>query len=165
MLLQQSRASPFSTAAQLHENWLTENPVSTRTVHRILSSDGLRGCISAQKPALTKRQLKKRVAFAKAHSLEKGWSVEKWQKVDFSDESTIALHSNRHKYCRRPVGTRMDPRFTQKTVKFHHGLGLHSVWGSARDLQSGWEHQQPKIPRNSCSPLHSKQKERPNCTA
>lgn len=106
-LLRQSRASPFSTAAQLHEKWLTETPVSTRTVCQILSRSG---SISAQKPALNKRQLKYCVAFVKAHSLEKGWTMEKWQKVDFSDESSIELHSNRRKHCRRPVGTRMDPR-------------------------------------------------------
>lgn len=36
--------------------------------------------------------------------------MEKWQKVDFSDDSSIELHSNRRKHCRRAVGTRMDPR-------------------------------------------------------
>ena len=36
-------------------------PVSTRTVCRILSRNGLHGQISAQKPALNKRQLKNRV--------------------------------------------------------------------------------------------------------
>ena len=71
----------------------------------------------AQKPALNKRQLKNRVAFAKAHSLPKGWTLEKWQKVDFSDESSVELHHSCRKYCRRPTGARMDPRFTQKTVK------------------------------------------------
>ena len=31
------------------------------------------------------KTIKNRVAFAKAHSLPKGWTLEKWQKVDFSD--------------------------------------------------------------------------------
>lgn len=127
LLVRQSRASPFSTAAELQYNWSPETPVSTRTVCRILSHSGLNGRISAQKPALNRRQLKNRVAFAKAHSLQEGWTVEKWQKVDFSDESSIELHPNRRKYCRRPIGTRMDPRFTQKTVKF--GGGKIMVWG------------------------------------
>lgn len=127
LLVRQSRASPFSTAAELHKNWSPETPVSTRTVCRILSRSGLNGRISAQKPALNRRQLKNRVAFVKAHSLQEGWTVEKWQKVDFSDESSIELHPNRRKYCRRPIGTRMEPRFTQKTVKF--GGGKIMVWG------------------------------------
>ena len=81
----------------------------------------LHGRISAQKPALNKRQIKKCVAFAKAHSLLKGWTLEKWQKVDFSDESSVELHHSHCEYCRRPTGVRMDPRFTQKTVKFGGG--------------------------------------------
>ncbi|RXN08629.1 sodium- and chloride-dependent creatine transporter 1-like protein [Labeo rohita] len=69
-----------------------------------------------------------RVAFVvMAHSLQEGWTVEKWQKVDFSDESSIELHPNRRKYCKRPIGTCMDPRFTQKRVKF--GGGKIMVWG------------------------------------
>ncbi|RXN35427.1 pyruvate mitochondrial-like protein [Labeo rohita] len=47
--------------------------------------------------------------------------------ADFSDESSIELHPNRRKYCRRPIGTRMNPRFIQKTVKF--GEGKIMVWG------------------------------------
>ena len=80
LLARKSKASLFSTAAELHETWSPEVPVSTRTVCRILSRNGLHGLISAQKPALNKRQLKNRVAFAKAHSLPKGWMLEKWQK-------------------------------------------------------------------------------------
>ena len=58
LLARKSKASPFSTAAELHETWSPEVPVSTRTVCRILSRNGLHGRISAQKPALNKRQLK-----------------------------------------------------------------------------------------------------------
>ena len=53
-------------------------------------------------------------------------TLEKWQKVDFSDESSVELHHSRCKYCRRPTGARMDPRFTQKTVKFGGGK---IIWG------------------------------------
>ncbi|KAF1392407.1 hypothetical protein PFLUV_G00027540 [Perca fluviatilis] len=127
LLARKSKASPFATAAELHETCSPEVPVSTRTVCRILSRNGLHGRISAQKPALNKRQLKNRVAFAKAHSLLKGWTLEKWKKVDFSDESSVELHHSRRKYCRRPTGARMDLRFTQRTVKF--GGGKIMVWG------------------------------------
>ncbi|KAG8441433.1 hypothetical protein GDO86_006974 [Hymenochirus boettgeri] len=126
-LARKSKASPFSTAAELQETWSPEIPVSTRTVCRILSRNGLHGGISAHKPTLNKRQLKNRVAFAKSHSLLKGWTLEKWQKVDFSDESSVELHHSCGKYCRRPTGTRMEPRFTQKTVNF--GGGKIMVWG------------------------------------
>ncbi|CAM4598026.1 unnamed protein product [Leuciscus chuanchicus] len=92
LLARKSKASPFSTAAELHETWSPEVPVSTRT----------------------------------AHSLLKGWMLEKWKKVDFSDESSVEYHSRR-KYCWRPTGARMDPRLTQKTLKF--GGGKIMVWG------------------------------------
>ena len=126
LLARKSKASPFSTA-ELHETWSPEVPVSPRTVCRILSRNGFYGQISTQKPALNKRQLKNCVAFAMAHSLPKGRTLEKWQKVDFSDESSVELHHSHRKYCRRSTGARTDPRFTQKTVKF--GGGKIMVWG------------------------------------
>lgn len=64
------------------------------------------------------------MAFAKAHSLLKGWMLEK---VDFSDESLVELHHSHCKYCRRSTGARMDPRFTQKTV--HFGGRKITAWG------------------------------------
>ena len=83
---------------------------------------------------------------ALAHSLPKACQkvekmLEKWQKVDFSDESSVELHHSRRKYCRRPTGARKDPRFTQKTVKF--GGGKIMVWGYIQygDLQGGRQHQ------------------------
>ena len=59
-------------------------------------------------------------------------TLEKWQKVDFSDEASVELHHSRHKYCRRPTGARMDPRFTQKTVKFG-GWG-YIQYGGVREI-------------------------------
>ena len=63
LLARKSKASPFSTAAELHVTWSPEVPVSTRTVCRILSRNGLHGQIRAQKPALNKRQLKNLCGF------------------------------------------------------------------------------------------------------
>ena len=150
LLARKSKASPFSTAAELHETWSPEVPVSTRTVCRILSRNGLHGRISAQKPALNKRQLKNRVAFAKAHSLPKGWTLEKCQKVDFSDKSSVELHHSRRKYCRRPTGENR-----QVWWRKNHGPGLHPLWGCARDLQGGRQHQYFKISRSHSCLLHS----------
>ena len=127
LLVQLSKARPMSTASQLQEEWTPATPVSSRTVHRILAHNGLHGRIAAQKSALNKRQLRNRVAYAKAHSLTEGWTAEKWRKIDFSDESSVELHPKCRQYCRRPSGARLDPRFTQKTVKF--GGGKIMVWG------------------------------------
>ncbi|CAJ0945420.1 unnamed protein product [Ranitomeya imitator] len=81
LLVRKSKASPSSTAAELQRAWSPQVPASTRTVCRILSRNGLHGRISAQKPALSKRQIKNRVAFAKSHSLLNRWTLEKWQKA------------------------------------------------------------------------------------
>ena len=59
LLARKSKASPFSTAAELHETWSPEVPVSTRTVCRILSRNGLHGRISAQKPATEQKTIKR----------------------------------------------------------------------------------------------------------
>ena len=108
------------------------NPVSTRTVCRILSRNGLHGRISAQKPALNKRQLKNNlVAFAKAHSLPKGWTLEKWQKMDFSDESSVELQSPQilQETYWSPHRSENHPENSQVWWRKNHGLGLHPVWG------------------------------------
>ena len=71
--------------------------------------------------------IKKPCGFCQGPQPAKRMDAGKWQKVDFSDESSVQLHHSRCKYCRRPTGARMDPRFTQKTVKF--GGGKIMVWG------------------------------------
>ena len=48
-------------------------------------------------------------------------------KSKFSDELSVKLHPKRRQYCRRPSGARLDPQFTQKTVKF--GGGKIMLWG------------------------------------
>ena len=111
----------MSTTSQLQEEWTPATPVSSRTVRRILARNGLHGRIAAQKPALNKRQLRNRVAYAKAHSLTEGWTAEKWQMN--CQLSSIPSAAN----IVRPSGARLDPLFTQKTVKF--GGGKIMVWG------------------------------------
>ena len=113
------------SASQLQEEWTPATPVSSRTVCRILAHNGLHGCIAAQKSALNKRQLRNRVAYAKAHSLAEGWTADRT--FYFSDESSVELHPKHCQYCRRPSEASLDPWFTQKTVKF--GGGKIMVWG------------------------------------
>ena len=146
LLVWKSKGSPFSTAAELHETWSPEVPVSTRTVCRILSRNGLHGRISAQKPALNKRQLKNRVAFAKAHSLQKGWMLEKWQwKSGFLRWIFCWITSQSPQILQEtywsPHGSEIHPENSQVWWRKNHGLGLHPVWGCARDLQGGRQHQ------------------------
>ena len=147
-------------SASLQEEWTPATPVSSRTVRRILARNGLHGRIAAQKPALNKRQLRNSVAYAKAHSLTEGWTAEN---VYFSDESSVELHPKRRQYCRRPSGARLDPRFTQKTVKF--GGGKIMVWGyiqygGAREIcKVDGNIDSANISTDSCLPVHSQLQE------
>ena len=47
LLVWLSKAMPMSTASQLQEEWTPAMPVSSRTVRRILSCNGLHGYIAA----------------------------------------------------------------------------------------------------------------------
>ena len=70
------------------------------------------------------RQQKNCVAFAKAHSLRKGWTVEKWQKVDFSQSLQILKTA-----CWNLHGPKIHPENSRVWWKKNHGLGLHPAWG------------------------------------
>ena len=149
LLAQKSKAGPFSTGAELHKTWSPEVPVSTRTVCRILSRNALHVRISAQKPALNKRQFKNRVAFAKAHSLPKGMDAGKVAEGGFlrwifgwiTSQSPPILQETYWS----PHGSEIHPENSQVCWRKNHGLGLYPVWGCARDLQGGRQHQLSKI--------------------
>ena len=127
LLVRLSKARPMSTASELQEEWTPATPVSSRTVRRILAHNGLHGRISAQKPALNKRQLRNRVAYAKAHSLTEGWTAEKCEKCIFQMNRQLSSIPSTANICRRPSGACLDSQFTQRTVKF--GGGKIMVWG------------------------------------
>lgn len=141
-----STASSFSTTEPQHGNWLI--PVSTRTVCRNLSQRSSLLHLVLKDQYLTKDNNNKNcAALAKASSLEKGWTVEKCQKLEISDKIlSIEPRSNRIKYCRRPVRTDTDqdsPRKKWSLVerkKKNLCFGLNPVRRCARDLQSGRQH-------------------------
>ena len=114
------KARPMSTASQLQEEWTPATPVSSRTVRRILARNGLHGRIAAQKPALNKRQLRNRVAYAKAHSLMEGWTAEKWRKFIFQMNrqlSSIPSAANIVDDPQGPVWTHGSPRQSNLEVE------------------------------------------------
>jgi hypothetical protein len=99
--------------------------LSSRTVQRRLNEAGLNGRVAAHKPYVSKKNKAVRVRFAKEHI---NWSIEKWRKVLWTDESKFNLHnSDGIRYVRRPVNHRFDPKYTVATVK--HGGGNIMVWG------------------------------------
>lgn len=93
--------------------------ISTRTVGRRAKEAGL-GCYRpAKKPLISEKNRLARINFAKRHI---NWSRRTWNTVLFSDESKYNLRgSDGRVFVRRPKGKRLDPKYTNKTVKFGGG--------------------------------------------
>ncbi|GFV06757.1 transposase [Trichonephila clavipes] len=88
-------------STQILKQWtLTSNvSVCPRTVRGRLLEIGLRGCKARPKPLLTEFQRKKRLKWAREHSL---WTSKDWEKVIFSDESQFCISGNQSSaYVRR----------------------------------------------------------------
>ena len=99
--------------------------VSTSTIQRRLREEGLKGRVAAKKPLLRRVNVIKRLNWAKHH---RNWTIRKWSKVLFSDESKFEIFSSKRRvYVRRREGERMNAECVVPTVK--HGGGSVMVWG------------------------------------
>ncbi|GFS51097.1 transposable element Tc1 transposase [Trichonephila clavipes] len=80
-------------SSQILKQWtLTSNvSVCSKTVRGRLQEIGLRGCKARPKPLLTEFQCKRRLTWAREHSL---WTIKDWKKVIFSDESQFCISGN-----------------------------------------------------------------------
>ena len=77
------------------------------------------------KPLISSKNKKCRLGFANKHVL---WSQEKWQTVQFSDESKfLVIGSDGKTYVRRKVGEELSPKCLKASVNF--GGGSVMVWG------------------------------------
>lgn len=123
-LVRKSVENPKLTAPEVLSE-VALGSISVRTVQRRLTEAGLHGRVAAKKPFISKKNITKRLEFARRHL---NWTEEDWAKVLWTDESKFNLcHSDGIRYVRRPVNKRYDPRYTIGTVKF--GGGGIMVWG------------------------------------
>ena len=119
--------NPRASAKQLKE----ENPgllssVSVRTIRRTLH-DRMRykSFSPKQKPLLTKRHKRNRLAYAKRVLAE--FPSEKFKEVLYSDEATFSISCNKTgRVYRRPGSDPLDPKYIDSTVKHPPTL---MVWG------------------------------------
>ncbi|XP_042217888.1 uncharacterized protein LOC121863330 [Homarus americanus] len=119
--------NPTLTARKLKEN----NPALLQDVSVRCISDHLlkdlqyRSCCAKVLPLLSAKNVWDRIAFSKKY---KDWTLEDWEQVLWSDESTFVVSSGcRSKRVRRPKGSDPnDPRYTAKVVK--HAPSV-MVWG------------------------------------
>ncbi|GFY29595.1 transposable element Tc1 transposase [Trichonephila clavipes] len=96
-------------SSQILKQWaLTLNvSVCPRTVRGRMLEIGLRVCKARPKPLLTEFQRKRRLTWAREHSL---WTIKYWLKVIFSDESQFCISCNQSSvYVRRRTHEKFSP--------------------------------------------------------
>lgn len=99
--------------------------VSNSTIRRALRQAGLKAKEKVAKPMLSATNIRKRLAFAKAH---KHWTVEDWKRVIFSDETKInRFQSDGRSWTWFRDGESLQARHVKQTVK--HGGGNIMLWG------------------------------------
>lgn len=103
-----------------------DTEISSRLVRRRLNEANLFGRISRKTPLLSKKNISKRLSFARTNE---GKSLNFWKNVLWSDETKInRIGPDGRVFLHRPICQEYNPRFTQKTVK--HGGGNIMVWGA-----------------------------------
>lgn len=127
LLAQEALRNPFSTSSMLagRANETREVPISSRTVLRRLSEQGLCRCKPAAAPVLTRQHKAARLAFAREHA---NWTVEEWSQVLFTDESRFSLQGPDG---RMGVWRKSKMRYEQQNFvrRSNYWGGSKMVWG------------------------------------
>lgn len=91
-LVTQSAKNRRLSARNIQELWNKKKKmeVSTVTIRRTLKKIGLRSCVARPKPLISEENKKKRLSWAQER---KDWSIDKWKKIMWSDESTFCQFS------------------------------------------------------------------------
>lgn len=127
-IARKSKIDPFKSSRQINNEIKEEFGVvlSNRTIRRRLNDANLFGRISRKKPLLSKKNIKKRLHFAKTHK-QKDLSF--WKKILWSDETKVnRIGPDGRTIVHRPKNQALNIKYTQKTVK--HGGGSLMVLGA-----------------------------------
>ncbi|QRW21149.1 Transposable element Tcb2 transposase [Rhizoctonia solani] len=104
---------------------LSGESIHRDTVRHALLEAGLRAVKKTQKPKLTPKHIKERIAFARAH---KDWTVADWKQVLWSDKTTITrLWSDGVYWGWARPGEKLSDRLI--TPALSHGGGSFMFWG------------------------------------
>ena len=142
LLARKSKASPFSTAAELHETWSPDVPMSTRTVCRILSRNGLHGRISAQKTSTEQKIIKKPCGFCQgpqpAKRMDAGKSGRRWI-------SQMNLLLNYITVAANIAGDLLEPAWIRDSLRKQSSLVAEKSWSGVTssmgvcERSAGWK--------------------------
>lgn len=127
-IVRKSKLDPFKSSRQINKEIKEEFDVvlSNRSVRRRLNEANLFGRISRKKPLLSKKNIKKRLHFAKNHKRD---DLTFWKKILWSDETKVnRIGPDGRTIVHRPKNQALNIKYTQKTVK--HGGGSLMVWGA-----------------------------------
>lgn len=126
-IVHMSKVDPFLTSTEIRTRMDEYHnvKVSAQTIRRRLQENSLNGRIARRKPNVSKKNIARRLSFAKQHQQK---DAKFWDLVVWSDESKFNVFGNDGRpYVRRPPLTELSPRYTKKTVK--HGGSSVMVWG------------------------------------
>jgi hypothetical protein len=99
--------------------------VHRTTISKALHEAGMKAGSKKKKPAISEKNRKERLAFAKSH---KEWTVTDWKTVIFSDETKInRFGSDGQKWTWYREGESLQPRNVIQTT--NHGGGHVMIWG------------------------------------
>ncbi|KAI4886606.1 hypothetical protein NFI96_000804 [Prochilodus magdalenae] len=123
----------FKSTSELNDLWnkQTGADVSRSTTYRRLRELGFKSHVPAVKPMLNKKQMEKRLKWAKEHGES---TAEDWQKVVFSDESRFCISfGDQGPRVWRRGGETYNHECVKRSVKFPQSV---MVWGcmSARGV-------------------------------
>lgn len=121
LLVRKCKKDPFRSSKDLKNDLCAS--VTSRTIRNRLQEAELKSRSPRKVPLLSKKNIKKRLIFARQHLHR-----ENWRNVLWSDETKINLFgSDGRMFVRRPKNKEFDPKYTKKTVK--HGGGSLMLWG------------------------------------
>ena len=104
---------------------VTNQSISSQTVHHNLREIGLRPMVKRKRPLLTARHRRERLQWAERC---KEYTMEDWKRIVWSDETKInRLGSDGRKWVWKEVGEPLSDRLVESTVKF--GGGNVMMWG------------------------------------